>query len=100
MQNRPSQLNLIAEIKQDFKSSIEHLSFAPNSISFEDLLDFAILIGLYCVELTLLKRLINIQAGEQMMQNKEEEKAVQDDFFYDWRHIEPDENIVKILGRV
>jgi len=35
-----------------------------------------------------------------MMQNKEEEQAVQDDFFYDWRHIEPDPKIVKILGRV
>ena len=35
-----------------------------------------------------------------MMQNKEEEQVVQDDFFYDWRHIEPDQKIVNILGRV
>ena len=48
MQNRPGQMNLINETKQDFKSSLEQLTLNHKYIGYEDLLDFAILIGLYC----------------------------------------------------
>ena len=47
-----------------------------------------------------MQRLINIQAGESIILNKDEEDAIQNDFFYDWRHVENDEQIVKILKRL
>lgn len=47
-----------------------------------------------------MQRLINIQAGDFINRDKEEEDALQNDFFYDWRHIEKDKKIVSVLRRL
>ena len=89
-------------IKGDFKNAIRHLSFSKTQCDTnDDLLDFAILIALYCQELNVLKRILcePSERGDFPL-SPEDEDEMGSKRYYDWKHIEGDPDIVKILGRI
>ena len=92
----------IEQIKGDFKNAIKHLSFSKTVCNTnDDLLDFAILIALYCQELNVIKRILcEPTERADMPLSPEAEDEMASKRYYDWKHIEGDPDIVKILGRI
>ena len=95
--------SLVSLIKNDFKRAIMNLTKSAKGAYGNDkgdMLDFAMLIALYCQELNLIRRIKYSDSKQDRPLTQMEDEEINQQFFYDWHHFEDVKEIKEILTRM